>query len=201
MRQLRRRENRECGTLAIMPAYDDPDRALVEATQRGDRAAFTALVERHQKPLYQFAWRLLGDAALAQDATQEALARAWIKRTSFQFRPGARYSTWLFQLARNAAVDLLRKRREVALDDDAADLPHTAEDAAIMAQHKEIGERIASAVAALPEEQRTAVVLAEYHGHSAREIAMVLRCSPRAAESHLYRAKQALRTALADLRA
>lgn len=188
--------------LPAMSAHDDPDHALVEAAQGGDRDAFNSLVERYQTPLYQFAWRLLGgDAALAQDAAQEALARAWIKRASFRFRPGARFSTWLFQLARNAAIDLLRKRRETLLAEEVSEIRAPGADAAAAAQHREIGARIAAAIAALPEEQRTAVVLAEYHGHSAREIADVLRCSTRAAESHLFRAKQTLRTALADLRA
>ncbi len=195
--------SRACAPAAVNAHREDPaERATTEAALRGDRAAFTALVERYQTPLYRFAWRLLGgDAALAQDAAQEALARAWIKRTSFRFRPGARFSTWLFQLARNAAVDLLRKRRETLLAEEAPEIPAPGADAAAAAQHREIGARIAAAIAALPEEQRTAVVLAEYHDHSARDIAVVLRCSTRAAESHLFRAKQALRAALADLRA
>ena len=181
-----------------MSAYDDPDRALVEAALGGDRAAFSALIERFQGALYQFTWRLLGDAALAQDATQEALARAWIKRASFRFRPGARFSTWLFQLARNAAIDLLRKRRDMPMSPEAPEPAHPGPDAASALDQKELGARIAAAFAILPEAQRTAVTLAEYHGASAREIAEVLRCSSRAAESHLFRGKQALRVALAD---
>ena len=182
-----------------MSVHNDPDRALVEAAQGGDRAAFTSLVERYQTPLYQFAWRLLGgDAAGAQDVAQEALARAWIKRASFRFRPGARFSTWIFQLARNAAIDLLRKRREGLPVENAPDIPDPGADAAAAAQHREIGARIAAAFAALPEIQRTAVTLATYHDASAREIADVLRCSARAAESHLYRGKQHLRVLLAD---
>lgn len=175
------------------------DGELVVRVARGDREAFTALVERYQRPLYQFAYRLLNDAALAQDVTQETFARAWIKRASYRVRPHAAYSTWLFHLARNVALDLIRKRRETVSDDAVASLPDSRAHAAAAAELAEIGARIAAAVAALPEEQRTAVVLAEYHGRSAREIGAVLGCSVRAAESHLYRAKQSLRAALADL--
>ncbi|MCO5067299.1 MAG: sigma-70 family RNA polymerase sigma factor [Kiritimatiellae bacterium] len=177
---------------------NDPDRVWVERSQQGDRAAYTKLVERYQTPLYQFAFRLLNDAALAQDVAQEALARGWLKRASFRWRHNARFSTWLFQLARNAAIDLIRRRRELSLDAVAHEPISPALDAAGAAQDKELGARIAAAFAALPEAQRTATTLSEFHGMSAREIAIVLHCSTRSAESHLYRGKQALRVALAD---
>ncbi len=171
---------------------------MVERSQRGDRAAYSELVERYQTPLYQFTFRLLNDAALAQDAAQEALARGWLKCSSFRFRKNARFSTWLFQLARNAAIDIARRRREVSLDALPREPLSPAPDASGVAQDNELGIRIAAAFAALPEAQRTAVTLAEYHAMSAREIASVLGCSTRAAESHLFRGKQALRSALAD---
>lgn len=181
-----------------MEEREDPDRQLVERAQRGDRDAYTELVERYQAPLYQFTFRVLNDAALAQDATQEALARGWIKRASFHFHGHAQFSTWLFQLARNAAIDLLRKRREQPMDSVVQEPASSDPNAADIALNQELGERIATAFAALPEAQRTAVTLAEYHGMSAREIANVLHCSTRAAESHVYRGKQTLRELLAD---
>ncbi len=174
---------------------------MIARALAGDREAFARVVEHYQRPLYQFAYRLLGDASLAQDATQEAFARAWIKRASFRFRPGANYSTWLYRLARNSALDLLRKRREVPLEGIGRDRPDPGADAAAAAQLAELGARIEAAIAALPEEQRAAIALAEYENRSAREIAAILGCSTRAAESHLYRARQALRAELADLRA
>jgi RNA polymerase sigma-70 factor (ECF subfamily) len=180
----------------MMPIVEE--HILVERYLRGDRDAFAALMDRYQTPLYQFAWRILGDAALAQDATQEAFARAWIKRARYRARPGARFSTWLFQLARHAALDALRRRREASLDE----LTHEPRDpginAAEAACNQELSARIAAAFAALPEAQRAAVTLSEYHGLRAREIARVLRCSTRAAESHIYRGKQRLHILLAD---
>lgn len=183
-----------------MQGAPDPDQALVERVQRGDQAAFTLLVERYQLPLYQFTFRLLNDAALAQDATQEAFARGWLKSASFRFRGQARFSTWLFQLARNAAIDLLRKRRERPMEAVSTEPASAIPDAAEMLSRREQAARIAAAVAALPEAQRVAITLSEYHGLPTREIARVLRCSTRAAESHLYRARQSLRIALADCR-
>ncbi|MCZ7593287.1 MAG: sigma-70 family RNA polymerase sigma factor [Kiritimatiellae bacterium] len=183
-----------------MEENGDLDRVLVERAQRGDRAAYTEIIERYQLPLYQFTFRLLNDAALAQDATQEALARGWLKRASFKFRGQAKFSTWLFQLARNAAIDLLRKRREYPLEAVSAEPVSPTPDAAEVLRLRELAVRIAAALSDLPEPQRVAITLAEYHNLSTREIADVLHCTTRAAESHLYRAKQSLRVALADCR-
>lgn len=181
-----------------MEAFADPDKILFERAQRGDRAAYTEIIGRYQLPLYHFAFRLLNDAALAQDATQEALARGWLRRASFKFRGQAKFSTWLFQLARNAAIDLLRKRREYPLEAVTTEPSSSAPDAAEALHHRELAARIAAALSDLPEPQRVAVTLAEYHSLPVREIAAVLHCTARAAESHLYRAKQSLRIALAD---
>lgn len=179
-----------------MEVSDDPDEVLFARAQAGDKAAYSDIIHRYQRPLYQFTFRLLNDAALAQDATQAALARGWLKRASFTFRGSARFSTWLFQLARNAAMDLLRRRREPLEEPREQIGPEPTPPEAM--QQRELAERIATAIARLPEPQRVAITLAEYHDLGAKEIATILRCSIRAAESHLYRAKQTLRATLAD---
>jgi RNA polymerase sigma-70 factor, ECF subfamily len=174
----------------------DPDRALVERVQAGDEAAFNSLVERYQRPVINFVYRWLGQATEAEDVAQDAFVRVY--RNISSFRPGAaQFSTWLFQIARNAAIDHLRKRarrREEPLDNIAPAAP-----ALRAVEANEIGGRIAMAVAELPEDQRTAFILTEYHGMSYAEIAAVMKCSGKSVESRLYRAKQTLRKALADL--
>jgi RNA polymerase sigma-70 factor, ECF subfamily len=175
---------------------DDPDFGLADRIRDGDDAALTELMNRYKRPILNFVYRLLGNASEADDVALEVFVRVY--QNIRKFRPGAaRFSTWLFQIARNAAIDHLRKRarrQEQPLDSIAPAAPASRE-----VEANEIGERIAAAVAELPEDQRTAFVLAEYHGKSYAEIAEIMSCSEKSAESRLYRAKQFLRKQLEDL--
>lgn len=174
---------------------DDPDLSLAERIQGGDEAALTELIGRYKKPILNFVYRLIGNASEADDVAQDVFVRVF--QNIRAFRPNkALFSSWLFQIARNAAIDHLRKRarrREELLDEA------TPAAASRAVENNEIGERIASAVAELPEDQRTAFVLAEYHGKSYAEMAEIMGCSEKSVESRLYRAKQSLRTRLVDL--
>lgn len=84
------------------------DAELVATYRRGDRAAFDALVRRHLRPIYRFVFRLVGNAHDAEDLSQEVFVRAW--KGIARFDEKRSFTAWLFQIARNAAVDLLRKR-------------------------------------------------------------------------------------------
>lgn len=182
---------------------EDPDRAVVERAQRGDDRAYDELMARYQQPVLHFVFRLLGGSPDAEDVAQEAFVRAYLNLGRFRFRPGARFSTWLFQVARNAALDHVRKRRrrpQAAPDPARAEPADASPDAAAALMHRETGAAIERAFAALPEDQRTALVLAEYHGCGADEIAAVMKSSVRAAESRLFRARRQVRQALAHLR-
>ncbi len=174
---------------------DDPDLSLAERIQGGDDAAFTELMARYKRPILNFVYRLIGNASEADDVAQEVFVRVY--RNIRKFRPDkALFSSWLFQIARNAAIDHLRRRtrrREDLLDEN------TPAAASREVEANEIGGRIAAAVAALPEDQRAAFVLAEYHDKSYAEIAEIMSCSEKSVESRLYRAKQFLRNALHDL--
>jgi len=175
---------------------DDPDSGLADRIQSGDDAALTELMDRYKRPILNFVYRLLGNASEADDVAQEVFVRVY--QNIRKFRPGAaRFSTWLFQIARNAAIDHLRKRarrREEPLDNIAPAAP-----ASRAVEANEIGGRITAVVSELPEDQRTAFVLAEYHGKSYAEIAEIMSCSEKSVESRLYRAKQFLRKQLEDL--
>jgi RNA polymerase sigma-70 factor, ECF subfamily len=182
---------------------EDPDLPLVERIQGGNEKAFNDLMGRYKRPILNFIYRLVGDATEADDLAQEVFVRTY--RNLRTFRPGtAQFSTWLFQLAHNASIDCLRKRARRPVDPvEPATLAEAAATSTSPPDHeteiREIGERIATAVAELPEDQRTAFVLAEYHGMSYAEIAEIMRCSEKSVESRLYRAKQSLRTRLGDL--
>ncbi len=178
----------------------DPDQPVVIRAQGGDETALADLLQRYRDPVFAFVFRQLGQAASAEDVAQEAFVRAFQNIGSFRFRRGARFSTWLFQLARNAALDELRRQRRQPRNDSEAAAAEPADpgpDAARQLINRELGDAIARAVATLPEDQRTALVLTEYHGLPATEVARVLNGSVRGAEARLFRARQAVRTQLA----
>lgn len=174
----------------------DFDDSLAARIRDGDDAALTELMDRYKRPILNFVYRLLGNASEADDIAQEVFVRVY--QNIRKFRPGkARFSTWLFQIARNAAIDQLRKRAR-RQEQPMANIAPAAPEAREVEAH-EIGERIAAAVAELPEDQRTAFVLAEYHDMSYADIADIMDCSEKSVESRLYRAKQLLRKQLQDL--
>ncbi len=167
------------------------DLELVERLQRGEDAAFDELMGRYKRPVLNFAFRMLGEAE-AEDVAQEVFVRVY--QRIGDYRPRAKFSTWLFALARNACIDRLRYRQRHPTEPlDTAPEPSTV---TRDTETRELGEHIAAAIAALPEDQRTAIVLAEYHGLSYAEIAGVMHCSEKSVESRLYRAKQFLREQL-----
>lgn len=168
------------------------DYQLVERLQRGEDAAFDELLSRYKRPVLNFSYRLLGDASEADDVAQEVFVRVYQRIGDYE--PRGKFSTWLFALARNACIDRQRYRKRHPTEP----LESAPEPAVVSreVQTREIGAHIAAAVAELPEDQRTAIVLAEYQGMSYAEIAAVMRCSEKSVESRLYRAKQTLRARL-----
>jgi RNA polymerase sigma-70 factor (ECF subfamily) len=181
-----------------MQLHEQPDSELVQQIQSGEDAAFDELMRRYKRPVVNFVHRLLGNAADADDVAQEVFVRVY--RNLDTYRPKTKFSTWLFALARNAAIDRLRWRTRHPAEriESAAQLAAPSGTADEVAA-REVGEQIAAAVDKLPEDQRTALVLAEYHGLSYAEIAEVMHCSEKSVESRLYRAKQTLRASLRHL--
>ncbi len=184
------------------PEHDDW--RLVERVRAGEDPAFESLMERYKRPVLNFIFRLIGDATEAQDAAQETFVRAYhgLRRPAFRRGSGA-FSTWLFRVARNVALDIIRKRRRRPAsplpdpaegDRDIAAPGGTPEDDA---ERAELGRAIARAVAELPEDQRCALVLVEYEDRPYAEAAAIMRCSIKSVESRLYRARRFLRQRLA----
>jgi RNA polymerase sigma-70 factor (ECF subfamily) len=181
-----------------MQLHEQPDSEIVRQIQSGDATAFDELMRRYKRPLINFVFRMLGNAEDADDVAQDVFIRVYQRLDTYQ--PETKFSTWLFALARHAAIDHLRWRARhptgsMESAPEIAASSGTAEEVGA----REIGEQIAAAVAKLPEDQRTAIVLSEYHGMSYAEIAAVMRCSEKSVESRLYRAKQALRERLRPL--
>lgn len=175
----------------------DGDEALLARVAAGDPAAIRSLVAAKLPRLLALAGRMLGESAEAEDVAQETFVRAW--KQARNWRPGgARFDTWLHRVALNLCYDRLRRRREVAMDsppDHADDGP--GPDRGLQA--RDVGRRVAAAMAALPDRQREAVSLCHYQEVSNIEAAALMGVSVEALESLLSRGRRALRVALADM--
>ena len=163
----------------------------------GDSAAFRLLVDRHADRLLGFSQRLLGDRAAAEDVVQDTYLALW--RKAGEWTPQARVSTWLYRVARNAALDRLRRAKptvdpeDVTLIDTGPAPDRRLDDAAT-------ADTVRAALDALPERQRAAIVLVHYEGLSGAEASGALDISVEALESLLSRGRRALRQALASRR-
>ena len=147
------------------------EESLVRKSAKGDRKAFSELVEEYKKPVYFFAFRLAGNHADADDVAQTTFLKAFQKLS--QFEPGTNLRSWLFAIAANAATDLVRRkgtRREVELTVDPAAPASKAETPEGAAIGKENGELIWRALSGLPADQRAVLVMHAMEGVSLADI-------------------------------
>jgi RNA polymerase sigma-70 factor (ECF subfamily) len=171
------------------------DAILVAAAQRGDRRALETLLERHHDRVRAVCWRLTGNAADADDATQEALIA--VVRGLPRFDGRSAFTTWLFRIATNASLDELRRRRRRPVPDpDQVD--RLAASAAVGAGIETVAERdvLDRALRQLPEEYRIAVVLRDVGDLDYAEIAEVLQIPPGTVRSRIARGRASLAAAL-----
>ena len=179
------------------------DEEWMRRLQAGEDAALAPLMERWEVPVKRFVYRLVGNQAEAEDVAQDVFVRVYTKRLTY--RAGAKFSTWCFAIAANLARNRLRwwRRRPVLSLDawanaggEAADESRAGATGAQAAERREQIAVVRSAVAALPFDLRTALVLFEYEEQSVAEIASALGCTAKAVENRLYRARQRLQAAL-----
>jgi RNA polymerase sigma-70 factor (ECF subfamily) len=167
----------------------------------GDEAAFAALFERWSRPLLRYLERLVRDAATAEELVQEAFVR--VHRAREQYRPEARFSTWLYRIATHLAWNELRRPRRRArhesVDAEAA-APIAAPGAPVdeVVHARRVSAQVETALAALPERQRAALWLAAVEGQSYAEVAAALATSEVAVKALVHRARSALADALAE---
>jgi RNA polymerase sigma-70 factor (ECF subfamily) len=169
------------------------DDALIAAAIAGRSDAFGTLVERYERAVYHLAYRTLRDTEEAKDATQEAFFKAY--RALRTFRPGAKFSTWIFTIAYHACCDRLARRKRYS----GAELPDRADPAAGPQEQAEIADearRLRAAIDALPAKYRTVITLFHLQNKQYDEIAAVLDLPLGTVKTHLFRAKELLRRSL-----
>jgi len=165
--------------------------------QRRDQEAFTRLLDRHVRGLQKFLLRMTGNAADADEVAQEAFLRIWSQAKRWQ-PDRVRFTTWLYRIARNLAIDRHRKHRETT-DEDMTAFADEAPDAPQLIDAERRQQLLRAAVSRLPERQRTALLLCHFEGLSNQDAADVLEVTVEALESLLSRARRTLKTTLRPL--
>ncbi|GAB4370880.1 MAG: RNA polymerase sigma factor RpoE [Deltaproteobacteria bacterium] len=186
------------------------DEELMERYREGSREAFEELFSRHHRRVIQFCYRMTGDRARAEEAAQEVFLR--IARAAATYRPTAKFSTWMFTIARRSTLNFLRDEKEtgvkvpLAEEADREETPGAVEieapadfDPERIAWSAQLGDRFVEALQSLPETYRTAFVLNRGDGLSYEEVAAVLGITVQAVKSRIFRARETLMRELAGL--
>jgi RNA polymerase sigma-70 factor, ECF subfamily len=178
------------------------DEAFVNQARSGDGEAFRVLVERHSRSLFRLAYRMTSNQQDAEDVVQESFLRAYRQLARFDER--ASFGTWLYRIATNCALDVIRARKRRSEQpaetngamDRAQPLPcgDPSPERAVLSL--EIRQRVAEAMNELSPTERAAFVLRHFEGMRIEDVSRVLECQPGAAKHSVFRAVQKLRRAL-----
>ncbi|MDB6121760.1 MAG: rna polymerase sigma factor region 2 [Pedosphaera sp.] len=174
--------------------------------KRGDTDAFTELVEKYKQPVMNLTYRILRDATEAEDLSQNVFVQVF--KSAHRYEVSAKFSTWLFTIARNLCLNEIRRRTRHPADSleatfaDNDDQParqfedFKAFSAPDTVLHGELEEKVEQAMAELPENQRTAILLCRQDEMSYEEIAKVIGCSLSATKSLIHRGRETLKQKL-----
>ena len=178
-----------------MTAATETDRALVDRVAKGDRAAVRLLFMRHHARVYRFVARQTGSEMMADDIANEVFLELWRQAPGFEGR--SEVSTWLLGIARFKALSLLRKKKEDWIDDEAAAaVPDSADTPEVATMKEDKAAALRRFVDALPDEHRTVIDLAYYHGQSVSEIGEVLGIPVATVKTRMFYARKKLGEAL-----
>jgi len=178
------------------------DEELVASATAGDLDSFNQLVARWERPIYALAYRTLGREEEARDVVQDAFLRAY--RGLRGFKGEAKFSSWLYRITLNLCRDWIRKQRRAPVsqlpeDVDLAEMAASqgpVESIEDLVARRELSAVVEEAMARLPEEQRTAIILKEYHGMTFQEIAELQGCPLSTVKTRLYQGLAVLRRQL-----
>src|SRR3954468_13529803 len=177
---------------------------LVARSQRGDVESFNQLILRWERPIYALAYRVIGREDEARDVCQEAFLRAF--RALPGFKGQAKFSSWLYRITLNLCRDWIRRQRRTPVSQmpedmdalEAAAARGPVESIEDLGARRELSAVVEEAMALLPEEQRTAIILKEYHGMTFQEIADLQGCPLSTVKTRLYQGLSVLRRHLAE---
>jgi len=180
------------------------DEELVARSRSGDMDSFNQLILRWERPIYALAYRVIGQEEDARDVAQETFLRAF--RALPGFKGQAKFSSWIYRIALNLCRDWIRRKRRTPVsqmpeDVDLADLAaeqEPSESVEDLVARRELSAVVEEAMTILPEEQRTAVILKEYHGMTFQEIADLQGVPLSTVKTRLYQGLSVLRKHLKD---
>jgi RNA polymerase sigma-70 factor (ECF subfamily) len=190
-----------------------PDADVVRLAQDGREAAFRELVRRYERPVFALVFRMVHDRDVAEDLAQDAFIK--VLNHLEQYNPAFKFSSWLFKIANNVAIDHLRRRRPEmvslggasthesggdTLNAETVDLAIDRESALDELAARELGSAIEQAIARLRPEYRACILLRHVEGRSYEEIAAMLDLPLGTVKTFIHRARHALRTALEPVR-
>lgn len=189
-----------------MPPELDPDAALMMRVKQGDTVAFAELVDKYKQPVMNLASRMIRDQTEAEDLAQAVFVQVF--RSAGRYKVNSKFSTWLFTIARNLCLNEIRRRTRHPAE--SIDAPHPEQEGQPRQQYEDRGTtsppesllqgelqaKIDEALAALPENQRTAILLCRQEELSYEDIAAVLGCSLSATKSLIFRGRETLKERL-----
>ena len=177
----------------------DTDDVLVERCRNGDREAFAALVVRYQRPVYNAAWWVLRNVEDASDVAQNVFLK--VAERLDDYDPQYRFFSWIYRIAVNESLDMLRRNgREEPLDDEIDVAGPDGDDPERRVGDAELSARIRSAVMSMATNDRTVLMLRHFSELSDLEIGQILDLDEKTVKSRLFEARQRLRGLLPDLR-
>jgi RNA polymerase sigma-70 factor (ECF subfamily) len=188
------------------------DQDIVALARAGEEAAYRELIRRYERPLFSLLYRMVRDRELAEDLAQETFVKALNAIESY--RPEYKFSSWIFKIANNAAIDHLRRRELDTLSLEGsphAETPEAVEATALQigdrqespldeVEARELGGQIERAIARLRPEYRSCILLRHVEGRAYEEIAEILNLPLGTVKTYIHRARNELRQALAHLR-
>jgi len=188
------------------------DQDIVALARAGEEGAYRELIRRYERPLFSLLYRMVRDRELAEDLAQETFIKALNAIESY--RPEFKFSSWIFKIANNAAIDHLRRRELDTLSLDGsphAETPEAVEATALQigdrqespldaVEARELGGQIEQAIAQLRPEYRSCILLRHVEGRAYEEIAEILNLPLGTVKTYIHRARNELRQALAHLR-
>lgn len=175
--------------------------------KRGDNSAFEALMRKYYPRILNFIYRFVPNRQIAEDLSQDVFMKVY--KSAWRYRPQSRFQTWLYTIAKNVCLNELRRKRNLMVSFDETNPSGENEPSGKIADpgsnpgtallQKEKAALIRTAIADLPENQRIAVILKRYDKFSYAQIAATLNITDKAVKSLLSRAKENLKSKLADI--